>query len=495
MNEINFSALAQFQPKQKEAFHKLFEPTCKYLLYGGAASGGKSYFLRWAAVGLGIYYAAKYHVSGIPIGLFSEDYPTLKDRQISRIKREMPSWLGDLQENRDEGYIFQIAPRYGGAKILLRNLDDPSKYASTEFAAECVEELTKNPKTTFDDLRFRMRYPGIPDPKFVAATNPGGIGHAWVKAAWVIPTEESRLDPEFDRFFFVPAKVSDNSYVDPSYIKQLEGLPEQKRRAFLDGSWDVFAGQYFSEWSSLHIIKPFLPKKGSLIIGGLDWGRTHPFALELDVISKVTSEETHFYRSRTFLEVYGTEKKPSEWSEEIQRRLAIYDLTLDDISWVRADPAIFNKGPDGSKSIHDQFIDADPRWRTILKPANNDRIQGWTIMHDWLSIAPDGKPYWQVSESCTATIQTVPNLIHDENVIEDVETNRKGDIDDDAGDAHRYKFKHLKWLDGHVGAYGISSSTPKTPNFLFNKDQTLTTGLKSEDFAIEVGAKRGVYIE
>lgn len=469
MNEqiVDFATLCNFQPKQQEAENIVLNTDAKYVLYGGSAAGGKSYWLRWMAIELGLYYAQKYHIRGIPIGLFSEDYPTLKDRQISRIKREVPSWLGELRESRDEGYVFQISERFGGARILLRNLDDPSKYASTEFAAECVEELTKNPKDTFDDLRFRLRYPGIRDPKFVAATNPGGIGHGWVKGLWVVPTEEGEKDPEFPLFRFIQAKVTDNKYVDPSYIQQLKSLPEQKRKAFLDGSWDVFAGQYFSEWGRHHIIPNFMPPDDCLIVGGMDWGRTNPFAIELSIVEKVFYEQNSFYRLKNFCEVYGTEKKPEEVSDLIKEKLKFYGKSLTQVAWVRADPKIFSKGDDGSKSIHDQFIDADERWRTILKPANNDRIQGWTILHDWLSEAPDGKPYAQWTENCTNFIRTFPNLIHDENVIEDVETNRKGGIDDDAGDAFRYLAKHLKWMDGKVGGTrAIKKQDAEKPGFI-----------------------------
>lgn len=190
---IDFPKLANFQPKQLEAWLTLLKPETKYELYGGAAAGGKSYFLRWAALGLALYFWQKYHIKGIPIGLFSEDYPTLKDRQISRIKKEFPRWMGELKESRDEGYLFQIRNELGGGMILLRNLDDPSKYASTEFAGEFVEELTKNPRDTFDDLRFRLRYPGIPEVKFAGATNPGSVGHGWVKSLWVKPDD---IDPD-----------------------------------------------------------------------------------------------------------------------------------------------------------------------------------------------------------------------------------------------------------------------------------------------------------
>ena len=103
---VNFTELADFQPRQEDAWFTLMDPLCKYLLYGGAAYGGKSYWLRWTAIGLGMYYYAKYGIKNVPIGLFSEDYPTLKDRQVVKMKHEIPPFVGKVVESRDEGYAF-----------------------------------------------------------------------------------------------------------------------------------------------------------------------------------------------------------------------------------------------------------------------------------------------------------------------------------------------------------------------------------------------------
>jgi phage terminase large subunit len=459
MDATSFTQIAQFQPKQLQAWYTLFQKDCKYLLYGGAASGGKSYFLRWAAVGLGIYYAAKYHIRGIPIGLFSEDYPTLKDRQISRIKREFPAYLGELKDTRDEGYVYQIAERYGGAKILLRNLDDPSKYASTEFAAELVEELTKNSLQTFEDLRFRLRYPGIADPRFVAASNPGSIGHEWVKR-YFIDQNVGTQEQEQALFHYVKATVYDNQYVDQTYIQQLQSLPEQKRKAYLEGSWDVFAGQFFSEFRmDQHVIHSFIPDTHHIIVAGMDWGRAAPFAFHLAEVSVLENEGVKYFRSKVFCEVYGTQKTPHEWADDIKAKLKRYALRVSDISWMRADPAVFTKQQDMSISIADQFKNEG----LYFVPASNDRIGGWENLHNWLRVAPDGKPYLQITEDCPNLIRTLPNLVHDENKVEDVDT----DGEDHAPDALRYLHKHLKWIDAKAG--GVKENRNAHPKIQFFK--------------------------
>ena len=392
--------------------------------------------------------------------MFSEDYPTLKDRQISKIEREFPAWIGQLKDDNVYGLSFHIRDDAGGGKILLRNLDDPSKYMSTEFAGEFVDELTRDVFQTFEDLRNRLRYPGINEVKFMGATNPGGPGHGWVKKYFI---DKMTDDPEQNRFFYVHASVYDNKYISPEYIRQLESLPSQQRKAYLEGSWDIFAGQYFTEISPKHHIAPFVPHDVN-IVGGMDWGRANPFSFHLASCEKVfyrdeKNEIAPFYRVKTFFEVYGKEKNPADWSEIIiDQLLKRFNMTLDDLidigAWVRCDSMIFSKGQDNSKSIADQFKDADSRWGFILKPAikgPDSRVKGWQNMHTWLSIAPDGLPYWQWTTNCEALDRTLPQLIHDENNIEDVESSRKGGIDDDCGDDQRYMLQHITFMDGFTG--------------------------------------------
>src|SRR5258708_36992401 len=119
-NEIDFEVFAKFQNKQLVAWDTILDPASKYILYGGAAGGGKSYLLRWAAVGLALYYFGKYRIERVPIGLFSEDYPTLRDRQVTKIMREFPAWLGQIKETNRDGLAFYLSPKYGSGVIMLR---------------------------------------------------------------------------------------------------------------------------------------------------------------------------------------------------------------------------------------------------------------------------------------------------------------------------------------------------------------------------------------
>jgi len=91
---------------------------------------------------------------GIQVGLFCEDYPTLQDRQLSKLKFEFPEWLGTYS---DKTHNYTVKSEYGGGVIAFRNLDEISKYKSAEFAMIGVDELTQNPEEIFTFLRTRLR--------------------------------------------------------------------------------------------------------------------------------------------------------------------------------------------------------------------------------------------------------------------------------------------------------------------------------------------------
>ena len=203
---------------------------------------------------------------------------------------------GPARETRTDGYNFQINPEFGSGTIALRNLDDPSKYKSAEFAALAIEELTENTKADFDDLRFRLRWPGIDRPAFVAATNPGGPGHHWVKDFWIdgkFPKEMQDLSSEFA---YVPARVQDNPHLTSEYYQDLVSLPDAKRRALAEGDWSIPEGQYFTNWikekRAIHptvigqIIKPWWPHWLSM-----DWGFKHHSSIHWHCTGDVLPEE------------------------------------------------------------------------------------------------------------------------------------------------------------------------------------------------------------
>jgi hypothetical protein len=306
-------------------------------------------------------------------------------------------------------------------------------------------------------------------PQVFATTNPGGIGHLWVKKRFVDPSPPGKpfKDPTSGRSrIFIPATVDDNPIlmqVDPDYVRMLDAIKdtdEDLYKAWRLGDWDTFAGQYFKNFNrAYHVIekhRPLLNGSASFILGSLDWGRVDNFAFYLHHVFQVHYNGQSFWRVITFSEVYGKDKYPKEWAEIIMKRLEGLDLTLESVPNIMADNQIFGQSAtDVGKTIADMFYEHSEQFRGRLKPASKNRIAGWEGMQNWLSFAPDGKPYWQMTENCVNLIRTLPAAVHDENVREDILQGGE----DDALDSCRYGFTALKWIDGKAEGVVKGSDT------------------------------------
>ncbi len=417
---------SNFQPKQIEAEQAIDK--YDYVFYGGAAGPGKSYFLRHYPVKFLIETCFnKLGLRGVRAGVFCEDYPALHDRHLSKIPYEFPDWLGAYKGQTHE---FILHERFGGGVIAFRNLDDPSKYLSSEFALIEVDELTKNKKETFDFLRLRKRWPGIERTKFIAASNPGGIGHGWVKDLFIdhrFPPEET----EAYQFHFVKALPTDNKYLPETYYNTLSSLPERLRKAYRDGNWDVFEGQYFTEWDrEKHVCVPFPISPYFKLYRAYDHGRANAACCKWYAVD---------YDGRVWVyrELYVKGLNVDEIAKEILRMSGNeqYEYSI-------ADPAIFaNMGfvdKFGGQTIAESFA----RYGIIFLPASNRRVDGWNLMHQYLSWSENKKdsegniipPKIIYFNTCFDSIRTIPTLVHDELHPEDVDT----DGEDHAADVDRY---------------------------------------------------------
>lgn len=402
----------------------------RFVLYGGAMGGGKSYLLRWWCVLQCLYYFTRYGVRNVRVGLFSEDYPTLVDRQISKIKFEFPAWLGKISESRTEGFNFKLSESLGGGVIAFRNLDDPSKYNSAEFASIAVEELTKNKEAVFHELRKRMRWPGIPDAdtRFLGATNPGGPGHAWVKQFWLDSDLPKEMAPIAGEFAYVKSRAQDNPHLSPGYYESLLTLPAEMAKAYADGDWDLFAGQYFKEWrKEVHTCEPFeIPWFWKIERCG-DWGEANPCAH----LWIATNPEGDKY---VIGEAYGAGLSIEKQADAIHafeagKRISPVGI-LDAACWDTTGRA---------QSIADQFAEYKVRWLQSAKGPGS-RVAGWRVMRKMLAFERDesGKvtkqPKLKAFTTCKNFIRTIPSLEHDKNNPEDLNS----DGEDHAVDAVRY---------------------------------------------------------
>jgi len=452
----------EFTPRQREAFDVTKRK--KYTLYGGAGGGGKSFWLRWFLVVFLISVFKKYGLKRVETGLFCEDYPALQSRQISKIVTEFPEWLGTWHGTLRE---FRLHEQWGSGIIRCLNLDDPGKYRSAEFGAMGVEELTLNERPVFDNLIWRLRWPGLEHCKFAAGTNPTGIGHLWVKKLWVdsdFRHEPEALKPEY--FGYVRAKATDNPHLHPSYFTETLGsLPEHMRKALMDGSWDVIEGQYFTEWDQdVHVIAPWEPGPDTdqwgiplsyPRIGGIDWGRAKPWSANEGCITE--DGAIVFYRGISC----------AGWEHEQQAQWLLSGAP--GVVWY-ADDACWSKGSANSQVVRAQDMSHYELWQkyangklTIVRAQKGDRVAGWQHMSAFLRpmprmLTPEGKKkeehlrtehdylpkrawiaFFDIPslKGDHGPITTIPKLIHDPDRPEDVDTT----CDDHAGDSIRYALR------------------------------------------------------
>jgi len=420
---IDFSGLTDFTERQWEALHAT--RSHRYVLYGGARGGGKSHLLRWFSLLFVLEQYKERQLKGVRVMLACEDYPSLQDRHLAKVRTEFPSWMGEMNEAARE---YRVNETMGGGVIAFRNLDKPSKYQSAEFAAIAVDELTKNTRETFDILRGSLRWPGVNHTVFIGATNPGGPGHLWVKQLWLDDDMPVELRGKAEEFAFVRSLPVDNPHLEQSYWDELNSLPEGLRRAWVEGDWSVFAGQAFTGFrADRHVVKPFeIPAHWSMW-RCVDWGYHAPFCCLW------LAQDPDTRRVYVFRELYARAVTDAQQAKMIVNNTPEHACT---VTW--ADPSMWAK-----KSAGDRVYSTADEYRqngVVLTKGNNDRISGKRKVDRALANLEDGEPGLQIMSNCRNLIRTLPALPYDETKVEDVDT----DAEDHAYDCLRYGLTQVR---------------------------------------------------
>lgn len=412
-------------------------------LYGGAAGGGKTAALVAEAVTLCLEYP------GIPVDMFRRTIPELKSTILPEIYRQCGDYItaGHMTWHGQDRY-FRFT---NGSTINLNYCDTPAdvyRYQGREMPVLMFDELTQFPQDWYEYLKTRNRTSNPDWPvRIRAATNPGGVGHGWVKNYFIDvgPAEHIYTDNETTLTrIFIPAKVDDhpNKRFREQYKTKLKAITDDAlRRALLEGDWDQFAGQVFTEWRrDKHVIKPFaIPDYWAKWMGYDHGYNTHAAVgwYARDPQTDRTFKYRELYVSQTGVSELARLIKQLESGETVMPRFA--------------DPAIW-KGA-GNQNTGETVAEMFQKEGIIFTPANNDRLAGKEAWHEALSIAPDGLPKLQVFENCTNTIRTIPSLPYDKIRVEDVDTKAEDHLYDEG----RYALLGQR----HASVPGQASYKPK----------------------------------
>ena len=407
------------------------ESKAEEILYGGAAGGGKSYWLRMFLVNYCMQYP------GARVVLFRRTFKELEDTHISMLLQEVPSWVAKYAVGSHE-FRFE-----NGSVLMLRfceHEEDVYTYDTFECDVMAFDELTAFSEFQYAYLSTRCRsakswWPGR---KILSASNPGNVGHEWVKRRFInyLKPYEIKPGPDEEGGYqrqFIPAKVSDNPILmryNPDYVKTLQSLigagHEELYRAKALGDWNVFTGQFFSRWrDSVHVVPFFTPPAEWLRYISVDWGIAAPRAIYW--IARPPSTQTCY----VYREQYGPALATIEQSRQAR------DITLaaqEKIEWCVLDPAMWAR----EKDVHGELMRSnasywqeDFRGMCEIVKGNNERVQGAATFRaalDWVGVETEHgiqviqPPKLMFMDSCPNAIRTIPNLVHSKTNVEDVDT-------------------------------------------------------------------------
>ena len=366
---------------------RFIDSTESEVLFGGAAGGGKSYGQMVDAL------------------LFALRYPHSRQLVLRRTFPELDKSLirTSLALFPREIYSFNSSSHTGKFKNgsiidfgYCATENDVYQYQSAEYDVIRFDELTHFTEAQYIYLISRVRGANSYPKQIKSSTNPGGVGHSWVKERFVDAAERGRpfIGKDGMSRIFIPALLDDNKFLregDPDDKKRLLALPQRERKALLYGDWNIFEGQYFTEFSDRHVIEPFEIPVGWRKFRTIDYGLDRLACLWIAI-----SPEGKFYVYREYCE---SDLPISEAARAISERTP----KTEDVYATLAPPDLWSRSQETGRSKASLFSE----FGINFTKTSNDREAGWLSLKELLR---GDEPRLYIFSACTEIIRCLPAL-------------------------------------------------------------------------------------
>lgn len=339
---------------------------------------------------------------GLRCLLVRRTLPELRSNHLSPLLSEYGAILS--YSERDKELTLE-----NGSRITLGYAAaerDALRYQGQEYDVIALDEATQLSEYQFSIFKACLRGTSDRPRRIYLTCNPGGIGHAWVKRLFI--DREYRTGENPDDYAFIPATVFDNDILtraDPDYVRRLESLPTRLREAWLYGKWDIFEGQFFTEFDEArHVCAANAIPRAYHTVASFDYG-FDMLAAYICICDKTGR-------------VYVTDEfcAPNLTLGEAANKIA--ELCQGrGVEFAVASPDLWNRRQDSGKSGFEimQSVPGMPP----MRPADDRRIPGWRVVREYLSDRDDGIPGILISERCRELIRCLPALLFDKSRSED----------------------------------------------------------------------------
>ena len=401
------------------------------LFFGGARGGGKSEFLLGDFLADVDTYGE--HWKGV---LVRRTYPEL-DEIIDRSRQIFRDAYPDAE--------YKVGTHQwnfkNGATLKLRHLEneaDADHFQGQQYTWIGWDELTSwTDMKAYHKLKACLRAGAaeVPTKRIRASGNPGGPNHNNVKSYFIDACDESTVIQGDDGMtrMYIRSLVTDNKILlqrDPGYIKRLEGVGDaQLVKAWLEGDWDSFVGQYFTNWNEPRIlVNSFEIPTHWPLFGAMDYGEAAPTSFGLYTVDY----DGNVYR---ISEYYRANATASQHAANIVEMIESCPFTGGRYPQATyCDPSMFVKRR-LSEVINHSPADVFAEHGIFLTRANNDRVTGWRVVNDALI----KEQLYVFNGWNDALCRTMPALPRSSKNPEDLDTT----AEDHAADELRYAMMHV----------------------------------------------------